>query len=365
MRQTVSTLLQIKKAWFAIAIKALWIVILTIIIGLPIYIFSVRYDLFGLFGEMPSLRAIENPENDLSSELISADGVSLGRYYIYHRSQVSYEQLSPDLVNTLLISEDHRFQDHSGLDFRAFLRVMYGIVTFNTGQGGGSTITQQLAKNLFTLNPELEGSLAKTIPFTRRIIQKTKEWVISIHLERNFTKKEIIAMYLNTCSFSNNAYGIKVATETYFKKQPNKLNLQESAVLVGMLQNPSLFNPRQRPKNALLKRNEVLAKLFRRGYIKSKASYDSLRNLPIELKFSVQNQNQSLAAHFRTAIENELARWCRERGLNLRESGLKIHTTIDSRLQRYANEAMEESMRAQQKNFDEHWRNNNPWIDRQ
>ena len=306
MRQTVSTLLQIKKAWFAIAIKALWIVILTIIIGLPIYIFSVRYDLFGLFGEMPSLRAIENPENDLSSELISADGVSLGRYYIYHRSQVSYEQLSPDLVNTLLISEDHRFQDHSGLDFRAFLRVMYGIVTFNTGQGGGSTITQQLAKNLFTLNPELEGSLAKTIPFTRRIIQKTKEWVISIHLERNFTKKEIIAMYLNTCSFSNNAYGIKVATETYFKKQPNKLNLQESAVLVGMLQNPSLFNPRQRPKNALLKRNEVLAKLFRRGYIKSKASYDSLRNLPIELKFSVQNQNQSLAAHFRTAIENEL-----------------------------------------------------------
>lgn len=347
------------------AIKTLWIVILSIIIGLPLYIVSVRYDLFGLFGEMPSLRAIENPENDLSSELISADGVSLGRYFIYHRSQASYEQLSPDLVNSLLISEDHRFQDHSGLDFRAFLRAIYGVVTFNTGQGGGSTITQQLAKNLFTLNPELEGSLGKSIPFTRRIIQKTKEWIISIHLERNFTKQEIIAMYLNTCSFSNNAYGIKVATETYFKKQPNKLNLQESAVLVGMLQNPSLFNPRQRPKNALSKRNEVLAKLYRHGYIKSKASYDSLRNLPIELKFSVQNQNQSLAAHFRTAIENELVRWCKERGLNLRESGLRIHTTIDSRMQRYANEAMEESMRAQQKNFDQHWRNNNPWIDRE
>jgi penicillin-binding protein 1A len=362
MLQKFNRLLLLKKNWFPKAIKTIWIFLLCLIVGVPLYIYSVRYDLFGLFGGMPSLKAIENPENDLSSELISADGVSLGRYFLYNRSQVSYQQLSPVLVNTLLISEDHRFRKHSGLDFQAFLRAISGAITFQS-QGGGSTITQQLAKNLFTLNPELEGSMAKAFPIFRRIIQKTKEWIISVHLERNFTKDEIIAMYLNTCSFSNGAYGIKVAAETYFKKQPDKLNIQESAVLVGMLQNPSLFNPRQRPQHALSKRNEVLAKLLHHDYIKTRAEFDSLRSLPIELKFSVQNQNVGLATYFRTGIQHELVQWCRERGINLFESGLKIYTTIDSRMQRYAVEAVEESMRAQQKTFDSHWGNENPWID--
>jgi penicillin-binding protein 1A len=251
MLKKFNRLLLVRQKWFKKAIKAIWTFLICLIIGVPLYIYAVRYDLFGLFGGMPSLKAIENPENDLSSELISADGVSLGRYFLFNRSQVSYQQLSPTLVNTLLISEDHRFRDHSGLDFQAFLRAIYGALTLNFSQGGGSTITQQLAKNLFTLNPELQGSLAETMPFTKRIIQKTKEWIISVHLERNFTKDEIIAMYLNTCSFSNGAYGIKVAAETYFKKQPDKLNIQESAVLVGMLQNPSLFNPRQNPKDEM------------------------------------------------------------------------------------------------------------------
>jgi penicillin-binding protein 1A len=356
-------LLRLKSASFKKATKLLWTFLFCFFVGFPLYIASVRYDLFGLFGGMPSLKDIENPDNDLSSELISADGVSLGRYFRFNRSQVSYDQLSPDLVNTLLISEDHRFRDHSGLDFQAFLRVFKGVVTLDLSQGGGSTITQQLAKNLFTLSPDLQGSLAKSVPAARRLIQKTKEWMISVHLERNFTKDEIIAMYLNTCSFSNNAYGIKVATETYFKKQPDKLNLQESAVLVGMLQNPSLFNPKQRPKNALSKRNEVLEKLFEHRYIKSKSAYDSLVKLPIALKFSVQNQNQGIATYLRSALQNELTRWCRERGLDLLEAGLKIHTTIDSRMQRYAVEAVEESMRTQQRTFNAAWRNGNPWID--
>ncbi len=278
MLQKLKKILLLEHAWFKRTIKVVWILLLSVVIGVMLYLYSVRIDLFGLFGGMPSLRAIENPENDLSSDLISADGVSLGRYFLYNRSQVTYEQLPPVLVNTLLISEDHRFHDHSGLDFWAFLRAIYGVVTFNS-QGGGSTLTQQLAKNLFTLNPELDGTLAKLHPLVRRVVQKNKEWMISIHLERNFTKEEIIAMYLNTCSFSNGAYGIKVASETYFSKQPAQLNIQESAVLVGMLQNPSLFNPRRRPKNALSKRNEVLAKLFTHGYIKDKTSYDSIIHL--------------------------------------------------------------------------------------
>lgn len=354
----------LRHSLFPKVIKLIWILFFCVIIGIPTYVYSVRINLFGWFGGMPSLKAIENPENDLSSELISADGVSLGRYFLFNRSQVTYSQLSPNLVNTLLYSEDHRFYNHSGLDFWAYLRVIYGVVTFNSSaKGGGSTITQQLAKNLFTLNPELEGSMAKLGQFPRRIIQKTKEWMISIHLERNFTKEEIMTMYLNTSSWSSNAYGIKVASETYFKKQPGTLNLQESAMLVGMLQNPSLYHPKWNPKNALSKRNDVLSKLYRHGYIKSRKAYDSLVQLPIELKYVVQNQNVGLATYFRTAIQKDLLAWCKEHGYNLWESGLKIYTTIDSRMQRYAEEAMEESMRSQQKTFDAHWGNKNPWID--
>ncbi|HEY5919193.1 MAG TPA: biosynthetic peptidoglycan transglycosylase, partial [Chryseolinea sp.] len=247
-------LLLSRRGWYKKGVRVIWIAFVCFILGLPTYIFCVSVNLFGFFGEMPSLRDIENPENDLSSELISADGISLGRYFRFNRSQVSYNQLSPDLINTLLISEDHRFQEHSGLDFQAFIRVIYGVVTFDvSAKGGGSTVTQQLAKNLFTINPQLDGSLAKIGRVPRRVIQKTKEWIIAIELEKNFTKEEIIAMYLNTCNFGSNAFGIKVATETYFKKRPAIVNIQESAVLVGLLQNPSLYNPHYNPNNALTK----------------------------------------------------------------------------------------------------------------
>ncbi len=185
------------------------------------------------------LADVENPENDLSSELISADGVSLGRYFRFNRSQVAYEQLSPELVNTLLISEDHRFYQHSGLDFPAYLRAIYGWVTLNP-QGGGSTITQQLAKNLYTMNPDksLDGPLARLGSVVRRVIQKTKEWIIAVSMKELL--EEIIAMYLNTCDFSSNIYlALRWHPKSYFNKQPDSLNLQESAILVGMLQAPS------------------------------------------------------------------------------------------------------------------------------
>jgi penicillin-binding protein 1A len=362
--QKFNKFLLIRSNWFKILIKGIWILFFGVIVGLPIYIYSVRFDLFGLFGGMPSLKAIENPENDLSSELISADGVSLGKYFTYNRSQVTYDQLSPDLVNTLLYSEDHRFYSHSGLDFQAYLRVLYGILTFNSGaKGGGSTITQQLAKNLYTQNPELDGTLARLGKLPSRVIQKTKEWMIALHLERNFTKEEIIAMYLNTSDFSSNAYGIKVAAETYFGKQPDSLNLVESAVLVGMLQAPSYYNPKRNPNNALSKRNEVLYKLYKHGYIKTRAEYEELKVRPIELNYSIQNHNVGLATYFRTVIKRDLMRWCKEHGYDLEESGLRIYTTIDSRMQRYAEEAVAESMKPQQKIFDAHWKNKNPWID--
>ncbi|MCI0751428.1 MAG: transglycosylase domain-containing protein, partial [Flammeovirgaceae bacterium] len=198
-RQKIRNLLQFEKPWFKKIIKATWIIFLCVALGFPLYVYTVSIDLFGLYGGMPSLKSIENPENDLSSELISADGTLLGRYVRYNRSQTTYGDLSPDLINTLILSEDHRFYDHSGVDFIAYLRVFWGLFTLNPA-GGGSTITQQLAKNLYTQNPDmsLDGSVAKLGRYPKRIVQKTKEWIISIYLEKNFTKEEIIAMYLNT-----------------------------------------------------------------------------------------------------------------------------------------------------------------------
>lgn len=358
-------LLQPKRA-YKLLIRVTWILFLCVLIGVPLFIFTVNVNLFGLYGELPRLRAIENPENDLSTEVISADGVQLGRYFRYNRSQVSFDDLSDDLVNTLIFSEDHRFFEHSGMDFVSYFRVLWGLLTLNPA-GGGSTITQQLAKNLFTQNAEmgLDGKLVEWMPghYPRRIIDKTKEWIISVYLEKNFTKKEILSLYLNTTTFGSNAYGIKVAAETYFHKPVDSLNIQESAMLVGMLQAPTRYNPVYNPDNALLKRNEVLYKLFRYQYINSREEYDSLAALPIELNYKVQNQNEGLATYFRSVITPELMEWCRERNIDLWDSGLKIYTTIDSRLQRYAEEAMAEHMSVQQADFNEHWKGKNPWID--
>lgn len=360
--QKIREVLKIDRPWFRTIFKTIWILFFCFLLGFPLYIYSVSIDLFGLYGGMPSLKSIENPENDLSSELISADGVSLGRYFRYNRSQVTFDQLSPDLVNTLVLSEDHRFYDHSGMDFIAYLRVLWGIIKLNP-EGGGSTITQQLAKNLYTINPELDGHLSNLGKYPKRLIQKTKEWIIAYHLEKNFTKKEIIAMYLNTFEFGSNAYGIKVASETYFATITDSLDILQSAVLVGMLQNPSLFDPKRFPENSLKKRNEVLYKLYRSKYIATQEEYDSLKQLPITLNFHVQNQNVGLATYFRRVLEPELMRWCKEHEIDLRESGLKIYVTIDSRMQRYAEEAVAEHMALLQKDFNTHWQGKNPWID--
>jgi penicillin-binding protein 1A len=366
-KSKISRILKLEKKWFRLAIKYTWILFGVILVGLPLYLFLVSMNIFGLFGSMPDIREIENPKNDLSSELISADGVSLGRYFRYNRSQVSYEELSPDLVNVLLISEDHRFRDHSGVDVKSMARALFGALTF-TSQGGGSTLTQQLAKNLFTRNAtkSLDGHLAKLGDIPARIVQKNKEWIIAVTLERNFTKEEIITMYLNTTEFVNNSYGIKVTSETHFGKGPDSLNLQESALLVGMLQNPSRYNPIRFPERALKKRNEVLAKVYQHKYkITTREQYDSLAALPLGLEFKIQDQNEGLATYFRTVVGNYLLAYCKARNIDLYNSGLRIYTTIDSRLQKYAEESLTTHMAGLQKGFTEQWklRKMDPWLD--
>ena len=356
-----STLL-LRKTWFRRVVKTIWILFILFIVGVPLYVYMVSLNPLNLFGELPPLRQIENPENDLSSEVLSADGVSLGRYFRYDRRQITYRDLPPALVKTLIISEDHRFYDHSGMDFWSYLRVAYGVITFNT-QGGGSTLTQQTAKNLYrTRSEELRGKLAKVNGSLDLLISKTKEWIIAVKLEQNFTKEEIIAMYLNTVPFNNNAYGIKVAAETYFGKDINDLTIPEAALLVGMLQGTERFNPVEYPDRARDKRNDVLKKLYDHKYITSEKTYDSLCKLPLQLNFSVHSHNQGIAQYFRTVLRNSvLEPWCKEHGYDLLESGLKIYTTLDSRYQRMAEEAMITNMKRLQKDFDAAWGNDDPW----
>lgn len=356
----------IERPWFRKVVRIVWILFFCWLFGVPLYIYTVSIDLFGMYGGLPDLKAIENPENDFSSEVLSADGVSLGRYFVFNRAQIRYEDLSPALVKTLIISEDHRFYEHSGMDFWAYLRVAKGMLMLNP-EGGGSTLTQQVAKNLFTQNKELDlnGWIVKDFlkgDYPRRAIEKTKEWIISVHLERNFTKEEIITLYFNTVRFGD-VGGIQVAAKTFFNKKANELNIQETAVLIGMLQANSAFNPKINYDRSLNKRNEVLGKLLTHGFLKSKKALDSLCALPIELHYRVQNQNQGLATYFRSAIRPELSAWARERGLDLNTAGLKIYTTLDSRMQQYAEDAVAENMRRLQKEFLSKWGGRNPWID--
>jgi penicillin-binding protein 1A len=343
------------------ATKAIWAISFLLLIALPLYIFTVSIDLAGLYGGMPSLKSLENPENDLSSELISSDGISLGRYYRDNRSQAIFEQLSPELVNTLLASEDHRFYEHSGIDLTGLLRAVSGVLTFRYA-GGGSTITMQLAENLFNTMSENEGYLYK-VPGLKQVVIKTKEWIIAARLERNFTKKELLAMYLNTVSFGSNAFGIKTAAETFFNKTTDSLNYQESAVLIGLLQGTTAFSPIYNYDRSLTKRNQVLYKIYKQDLI-SRLELDSLRKLPIDVSgYGVSNHNTGLATYFRSMIKSELTYWAKNHGYDLYEDGLKIYTTIDSRMQKYAEESVESHMAELQKIFNEHWKGSNPWRD--
>jgi penicillin-binding protein 1A len=361
--QKIRETLLLQKKWFKRLVIFLWVFLLVVIVGGYLYIQAVIANPYDLFGEMPSLRAIENPENDLSTEIISADGVSLGREFRYNRSRVTYDDLSPLLVNTLLASEDHRFYEHSGIDLHSWFRVVFGVLTFNS-QGGGSTLSQQTAKNLYSTRAgDLQGKLSRASGLLALAISKTKEWIIGVELEKNFTKEEIIALYLNTVPFNNNAYGIQVASETYFNKNPADLNVQECALLVGMLQGTSWFNPVLYPERTIKKRNEVIQKLLVHHHLKTQAEADSLKALPLSLNFSVQDHNVGPAPYFRSILKGELMQWCKDNGYDLFESGLKVYTTIDSRMQHFAEEAMKEHMGDLQGMFEKDWGDRNPWVD--
>lgn len=314
----------------------------------------------GYFGALPTFEELENPKSNLASEVYSADMVVLGKYFYQNRSNTHYRDLSPNLVNALKATEDVRFEEHSGVDIRSLFRVLFiTVILRQSNAGGGSTITQQLAKNLFHEKPSSKW---------QRVIQKLQEWIISVRLEKNYTKQEILAMYLNTVEFGSNAFGIKSAAQIFFNKTPAQLNIQEAALLVGLLQAPSRYSPVRNLKSANARRNTVLSQM-RKYDMLSTHEFDSIKKIPIKLNYQVEEHSTGLATYFRETLRLELTKWCREHkksngsSYNLYRDGLKIYTTIDSRMQQYAEDAMKQHLSEIQKVFFEHWKGRVPWAD--
>ncbi|NVK52030.1 MAG: transglycosylase domain-containing protein [Flavobacteriaceae bacterium] len=301
---------------------------------------------WGAFGALPTFEELENPENNLASEVISSDGKTLGTYAVENRKPIKFKDLPDNLVNALIATEDERFFEHSGIDFRGLARAIAKM-----GKGGGaSTVTQQLAKNLFT-----KQASSNTL---KRILQKAKEWVVSIKLERQYTKEEIIAMYLNQVDFLKQAVGVRSASRIYFGKEPKDLDIQESAIIVAMLKNPRQYNPyRKVSRNkSKARRNVVFAQLAKNGFITEKEK-DSLQKLPLTISFTPESHSDGYATYFREYLRGYLKQWVKEnpkpdgKQYDIYRDGLKIYVTIDSRMQQYAEEAVTEHMSNLQKYF--------------
>lgn len=348
----------IKKNITTWLIRLIWVVILGPIVTISVGVWSAS---MGWFGPLPTFEELENPKQNLATEIYASDGVLLGKFFYENRSPVTYNELSPHLVNALIATEDERYRTHSGIDVKSLARAVYGALTGNAA-GGGSTLTQQLSKMLFTDISYDRGSglLSKIKYIVERITQKFKEWVISVRLERNFTKDEMVTMYLNKFDFLYLAVGIKSAAKIYYNTTPVNLNIEQAAVLVGMAKNPSLYNPKRFPENAISRRNVVLGQMYRNNLL-TKSSLDSLSSLPIELDFKRTNHNDGLAPYFREYLRKYMKSWLQENKkpdgtpYNLYSDGLKIYTTIDSRMQKYAEEAVATHMPFLQDQFYNHW----------
>jgi penicillin-binding protein 1A len=342
-------------------IRWLWTLLLSGVVGLWLFFMAVQYNFLYLFGEMPSIESLEKPKIPAASELYTADGVLLGRYFKENRTPVTYEQLSPYVINALIATEDIRFQEHAGVDLKAVVAVVASIL--GGDPRGGSTITQQLAKNLFRTRQKEARGLLGGVPILGSIIIKVKEWLTAIKLERHFTKEEILTMYLNTVDFGSNAFGIYTASKTFFNTTPKKLNIQQSALLIGLLKATTYYNPFKNYNNAFRRRNTVLTQMERYNYL-TKYELDSLTRLPIKTQLTLENPEEGAGTYFRSVMNNYLEEWCKQNGYDLYADGFRIYTTIDSKMQKLAEEAVAEEIKHLQKIFDDHWKGLVPWTNK-
>lgn len=323
------------------------------------YFLALQVNFLWLFGYLPDANDVENPQVSIATELYTQDSVLLGKYYNENRTPIAFEKISPYSVNALIATEDVRFYQHHGMDFKS----LFGSVAA-TAKGedrGGSTITQQLVKNMYNTRKKINMGLLQHIPIVRTIVAKTKEWLTSFKLESFYSKNKILEMYFNTVDFGNNSFGIKVASQNFFSKQPHELKLEEAATLVGMLKATTSYNPIRSKKRAKERRNVVLAQMLKYNFI-TKQVFDSVSQLPIALNLR-KHMSSDNDSYIRQFVERNIKDWCEINRINLYEDGLKIYTTINSRLQLYAEEAMRSHFKKLQKKFNEQWKGQNPWRD--
>ena len=344
------------KAWYT---KAL-IGFVSFIVAFFLYLGAVDINFLWLFGKSPGyFSGILDPQTSQASEIYSADGVLIGKYFNENRTPVKYEEVNPAFFKALIDTEDERFYKHFGIDPIGLFGAAKDALLHHDGRGA-STITQQLAKNMFRVRSQYSTGLLGHIPGVRMLIIKSKEWIIATKLETVYSKKEILTMYANTVDFGSNAYGIKTGASTYFNTTPKQLTTEQCAVLVGMLKATSYYNPRTNPENSLNRRNQVLNNMFSHGDL-SMEQCDSLKSIPIKLNLHIEENYDGIAQYFRNAVADYLKPWCDENGYDLYSDGLKIYTTLDSRMQKYAEEAAIKQMKQVQRNFENHW---GPWNKR-
>jgi penicillin-binding protein 1A len=328
-------------------------------IGLIFLFGAIDLNLFWLFGYSPSFHDIKNPEYSVASEIYSADGKLIGKFYRENRSPVSFEDLPKNLINALISTEDIRFYQHGGIDFFSFFSSIWS--TAKGDKRGGSTITQQLAKNLYETRKKKSAGVLGNIPGLRTTIYKMKEWIITLKIERIYSKNQILALYLNTVGFGNNTFGIKVAARRYFNKKPGELSTEESALLVGMLKAPSTYNPITNPLKALNRRNTVLGQMVKNHFLSNEDYKDFIKD-PIHLQPGEMNQKEE-ESYIRSAVESFVKAWAHKNGYDIYSDGLKIYTSIDSRMQNYAEEAVDEKMKILQNRLNGQMKDQDPWVD--
>lgn len=349
-----------KRKWHAKFFRKLIKYTFNLAIGIVLFFLAVDINFLWLFGSSPDINKDKYPEMNVASELYTADSVLIGKYFKENRVPVKYGEISKNIINALIATEDARFYEHNGVDLKATFSIFWNLMQGESR--GGSTITQQLAKNLYKTRKTSCGLLGY-IPYVKTFISKTKEWITAVKLERNYSKEDILTMYLNAVDFGSNTFGIKVACRTYFNKLPSEVNIQEAATLIGILKAPTYYSPVLHPEKCLKRRNIVLLQMMRNNNLEKK-QYDSICKLPIILDYDVEDPAENeKESYIRTAVASYLKDWCKETGYDIYTSGLKIYTSIDSKLQKYAEESVEEQMKTLQARFDLHWGKQNPWID--
>lgn len=332
----------------------------TFILSLLLFLLAMEINFLWIFGHMPSMKEVRNPKIALITEVYTADKKLMGTFFVEQRKPVTFKQIHPKTVEALIATEDIRFYQHHGLDFYALSSAVFS--TFQGNKRGGSTITQQLVKNVYRTRTFSAKGLLGYVPLVRTIIAKLKEWITALKIEFYYSKEDILTMYFNVVDFGNNSFGIKTASEYYFSKSPEKLKVEESAVLVGLLKAPSYYNPKNNLERARDRRNVVLSQMHKYGFIDS-LSEVKLSSKKLRLKIKEIVQEQGIAPYFRAALVKELKDWCEENDYNVYTDGLKIYTTIDSRIQKHAETAVEENLAELQQAFENSFWGHSNWFD--